>query len=102
MAVVSTMRISGDPEELAEKMRTMAPVARSLAPKHGGLGTIVAGTDDGILVINLWKTEEGRHAMAEEPEVQEAVRSAAFPQPHFEGHEILFAQLLPEVVDSLG
>ncbi len=65
MAVVSMMRMSGDPDELAAKLREhVAPVGRELAPNHGGLGNIVARTADGLLVINLWETEEGRHAMA--------------------------------------
>jgi hypothetical protein len=40
-------------------------------------------------VINLWEAEEGRRAMAAEPEVQEAVRAAGFSIPEFEGYEVL-------------
>jgi hypothetical protein len=69
-----------------------------LAPKHGGLGTIVARTDDGIIVVNLWESEEGRHAMAEEPQIQEAVKAAGLPQPAFEGHEVLDMTILPAAV----
>jgi hypothetical protein len=99
MAVVSTMKLSGDPEELAAKLREhVRPVGMELAPKHGGLGTIVARTDDGIMVINLWESEEGRHAMAEEPQIQEAVKAAGLPQPAFEGHEVLDMTILPEAV----
>jgi hypothetical protein len=40
MAVVSMMRISGDPDELAVKIEQhIRPVGRRLAPQHGGLGT---------------------------------------------------------------
>ena len=61
MAVVSMMKMSGDTDELAAKLRDhVAPLGRELAPKHGGLGTIVARTADGIMVINLWENEEGR------------------------------------------
>jgi len=99
MAVVSTMKLSGDPEELAAKLREhVRPVGMELAPKHGGLGTIVARTDDGIIVINLWESEEGRHAMAEEPQIQEAVKAAGLPQPAFEGHEVLDMTILPAAV----
>lgn len=41
----------------------MPPATR----KEGGLGTILARTPDGVLAINLWKDEQGRHAMAAEP-----------------------------------
>ena len=99
MAVVSTMKLSGDPEELAAKLREhVRPVGMELAPKHGGLGTIVARTDEGIIVINLWESEEGRHAMAEEPQIQEAVKAAGLPQPAFEGHEVLDMTILPAAV----
>jgi hypothetical protein len=98
MAVVSMMRMSGDPDELAQKMQGVGEVGRELAPKHGGLGTIAAKTDDGILVINLWKTDEGRHAMAEEPAVLEALQSAGLPMPAFEGYEVLDMRILPDAV----
>jgi hypothetical protein len=92
------MRMSGDTDELAQKLQGIAEVGRRLAPKHGGLGTIAAKTDDGILVINLWENEEGRHAMAEEPEVLEALQSAGLPMPSFEGYEVLDMRILPEAV----
>jgi hypothetical protein len=99
MAVVSMMKMSGDANELADKLREhIAPIGRELAPKHGGLGTIVARTDDGIMVINLWETEEGRHAMAEEPRVLEALQAGGFPPPAFEGYEVLEMTILPTAV----
>jgi hypothetical protein len=98
MPVISMMRMSGDTDELAQKLQGVAEVGRRLAPKHGGLGTIAAKTDDGILVINLWDNEEGRHAMAEEPEVLEALQSAGLPMPQFEGYEVLDMRILPEAV----
>ena len=99
MAVVSIMKMSGDPDELAAKLREhVAPVGRELAPGHGGLGTIVARTDDGILVINIWEHEEGRHAMAEEPQVHEALRAGGFPPPAFEGYDVIEMTILPAAV----
>jgi len=99
MAVVSMMRVQGDPEEVSGRLQNVREVGKRLAPKHGGLATITAKTDDGLLVINLWQTEEGRHAMAEEPEIQEAVRNAGL-QPAFEGHEVLYYEIRPEAVTS--
>jgi hypothetical protein len=99
MAVVSMMRISGNADELAAKLREhVEPVGRELAPKHGGLGTIVARTDDGLLIINLWQNEEGRHAMAEEPKIREALQAANFPAPAFEGYEVINYRIRPEAV----
>jgi hypothetical protein len=99
MAVVSMMRMSGDPDELAEKIRThIMPVGREAAPKHGGLGTIVCRTDDGVLILNLWETEEGRHAMAEEPAVRDSLQAGGFPPPAFEGYEVIEMTILPAAV----
>jgi hypothetical protein len=99
MAVVSMTKMSGDSDELSAKLKEhIRPVGMELAPKHGGLGTIVARTDDGIMVINLWESEDGRHAMAEEPKIQEAVRASGLPQPAFEGYEVLEMVIRPEAV----
>jgi DNA-binding IclR family transcriptional regulator len=91
MAVVSMMRFAGNPDDLAARMAEhVDPVAERLAAKHGALVSIVARDgDDGIIVINLWEHEEGRHTMAEEPEVQAAVQAAGLPAPAFTGHEVL-------------
>ena len=100
MAVVSMMRMEGDPDELAAKIAEhVAPVAERLAPGHGGLANIVARTDTGVLSINLWENEEGRHAMANEPEIQEAVRAAGLPQPSFEGYEVLVLRVTDRLND---
>ena len=99
MAVVSMMKMSGDTDDLAAKLREhVAPLGRELAPGHGGLGTIVARTADGIMVINLWETEEGRQAMAEEPQVLEALSAAGFPPPSFEGFQVIDMTILPAAV----
>jgi hypothetical protein len=99
VAVVSMMRMAGDPDELVAKLREhVTPVARELAPKHGGLANVVARTDDGVLVINLWESEEGRHAMADEPQIQEALRRAGLPAPAFEGFEVADLTVRPEAV----
>ena len=98
MAVVSMMSFSGDTDELYSKMRGMTDVARGLARSHGGLGTIIARTEDGIMVINLWENEEGRHSMAQEPAVQEGLASAGLPAPAFTGYEVLEMHILPEAV----
>ncbi len=99
MAVVSMMRIPGNPDELAAKVREhLTPLGREVAPGLGGLGTIVCKTDDGILAINLWENDEGRHQMAADPRVQEAIQAAGFPLPAFEGYEVLDMTILPAAV----
>ena len=101
MAFISMMRMYGDPDELSGKiMEHVRPVARRLSPKHGGLGTILARTEDGVLAINLWTSAEGRQAMAEEPEMQEAVVASGLPRPDFEALEIVNLELRPEALKA--
>jgi hypothetical protein len=90
MPVVSMMRMAGDPDDLlARSTEHLMPVSEPLATKHGGLLNIVARDgDNGILIINVWETEEGRQAMAREPEILEALSAAGLPAPAFEGYEI--------------
>lgn len=90
MPVVSMMRMNGDGDALFAKINEhVDPVSERLAPQHGGLLNIVAKTDDGVLIINLWETEEGRHEMAAEPEIQQALQASGLPRPNFEGYEVL-------------
>ena len=75
MPVVSMMRIPGDAKELEASAREhLTDVTERLGEKHGRILSIAAKTDDGLLLINLWEHEEGRHAMAEEPETGPPLR----------------------------
>jgi hypothetical protein len=107
MPVISMLRLAGDPDQLVARLNEhVEPVTGRLAPAHGGLLNIVARDgDDGIVIVNLWETDEGRHAMAAEPDVQEALRNADFPQPSFEGFEVVAIRAddrLAEHVTALG
>jgi steroid delta-isomerase-like uncharacterized protein len=97
MAVLSVMAIEGDPDALAAKMRdTIAPVAGRKAPQYGGISTTVVRTDGGIKIFNLWQTEEGRHRMAADPDVQAAVSRAGYPEPAFRAYEVLYRRTVGE------
>src|SRR3954452_23708703 len=91
MPVVSMMRIEGDVDAMLERSREhVDPVAARLAAKHGGLLNIVARDgDDALLIVNVWETEDGRHAIASEPELQQAMLAAGLPAPAFVGYELV-------------
>jgi hypothetical protein len=89
-AVVSIMRIKGDPNELVAKARdTIQPVAEQKAGQFGGISSTIVKTDDGIMIINFWDNEEGRHKLADDPDVRRAIQEANFPAPGFEGYPVL-------------
>jgi steroid delta-isomerase-like uncharacterized protein len=97
MAVLSVMAIEGDPARLTARIKeTLDPIARRKAAQYGGISTTVVRTDNGIKIFNLWQTEEGRHQMAADPEIQAAIREAEFPEPAFRGYEVLYRRTVGE------
>jgi steroid delta-isomerase-like uncharacterized protein len=102
MAVLSVMSIQGNPDDLLGRMEaTLDPVAARKAPQYGAISSTVVRTDDGIKILNLWETEEGRHRMADDPDVQDAIRAAKFPEPHFTGYEVLAIRSAAEEAKAL-
>ena len=89
VAVVSIMEFSGDPDELQSKMNNIDDVARRKAAEYGGVSSTVCKTDDGIMIVNLWSDEEGRHKMADDPEIRQALSDAGLPPPSAKGYEVL-------------
>ena len=80
MAILTTMRISGDPDELLRrKQEVIDPVARELAQANGGIEHLVAKTEDGLLIVNLWENAEGMEKVA--AEVGRKAREAGMAQP---------------------
>ena len=89
VAVVSMMEFSGDPEELQTQMSNVEEVASRKAAEYGGISSTVVRTDDGIMIINMWSDAEGRHKMAEDPEIRQAIQDAGMPAPSAKGYEVL-------------
>jgi steroid delta-isomerase-like uncharacterized protein len=81
---------------------TIDPVAAIKAPQYGGISSTVVRTDDGIKIFNLWETEEGRHLMADDPEIQAAIRESGFPKPSFTGYEVLAVRSAAEGAKTLA
>jgi hypothetical protein len=87
--VVSILEFSGDPAELREKMSNVEEVASRKAAKYGGISSTLVKTDDGVMIINMWDSEDGRHRMADDPEVRQAIQDAGMPPPAGKGYEVL-------------
>jgi predicted ester cyclase len=103
MAVLSVMSIQGDPDDLVARMtQTIEPVVARKAPLYGGISSTVVRADGGITIYNLWQTEDGRHRMADDPEIQEALRKAGFPEPDFKGYEVLSRRTSGEYAKELS
>lgn len=88
MAVVSIMELQGDADEVFAKMESTRELADRKAREYGGIASIIARTDDGAMIINLWETEEGRHKMADDPEMRAQMEETGFT-PNFKAYEVL-------------
>lgn len=89
VAVVSIMEFQGDPADLKEQMSKIDDVASRKAKEYGGVSSTVVRTDDGVMVINMWSDTEGRHRMADDPEMRQAIQDAGMPPPSAKGYEVL-------------
>jgi len=89
VAVVSIMEFSGDADELQSKMNNIDDVARRKAAEYGGVSSTVVRTDDGVMVINMWSDEQGRHKMADDPEMRQAIQDACMSPPSAQRYEAL-------------
>jgi hypothetical protein len=88
MAVVSIMEVPGNADELIGQMEPTRALAEQKAREYGGIASIVARTDDGMMIINLWETEEGRHQMADDPEMRAQMEKTGF-KPNFKAYEVV-------------
>jgi hypothetical protein len=88
MQVLSIMKMQGDPDEILTNMQEVEDVAARKAPEYGAISNTVVKTDDGIMIINLWGDEEGRHKLAADPEIQAALQKIDM-RPDFKAYDEL-------------
>jgi hypothetical protein len=66
MPVLTSFKVPGDPDELLKiKQEKLDPVSMENGPPAGALAHIVVKTDDGLVMFNLWESEEAGNALAE-------------------------------------
>jgi hypothetical protein len=87
--VVSIMEFSGNPDEVLGKMKDVEEVASRKASEYGGISSTVVKTDDGVMIINFWDSEDGRHRMGDDPEIRQAIQDAGMPPPNAKGYEVI-------------
>jgi quinol monooxygenase YgiN len=68
------IQLKGDSAEIERAMLgTMKPVMDRKGPENGAIFHCTARTDDGLIVVNVWRDAEGSDAAFQDPEVQEAL-----------------------------
>lgn len=67
MAILTMFEVHGDPDEIVAKQEeAIRPRAMELATETGGISNVVVKTDDGVMIVNLWESEEGMQRFASE------------------------------------
>ena len=90
MAVLVMARLSGNPDELAEKvLQHLTPVMNEVAPRRGALWHALAKTPDGVVVVDVWETAEGLTGALGEQRVQDALAQGSLPDPQIEMYELV-------------
>lgn len=77
---------------LAAKKELMDPVAEPLFAQNGHRWQLVARTDDGVLLLNLWDSEEGRDRANADPRLvaaREAVLARAGATASYRSYSVL-------------
>lgn len=95
MQRLTVIRTPGDPDELlAAKREHIDPVMERKAGQYGNVFHVAARSSDGMIVVNLWESEDGSEQAAQDPEIQrarDALREsgAATGPPEFSHYEVV-------------
>lgn len=90
VAYLTIARINGDPDRLLDSYRRASEVMDQVGHDHGLILHTGAQTRDGLLIVNLWPSQDGSRAAAADPRRLAALqREAVGPgQQHQEHHEV--------------
>ena len=78
MQRLTIIRTPGDPDRLLEtKRQHIDPVMERKAGDYGHILHVAARGPDGLVVVNLWESEEGSEQAAQDPEIQQARNALA-------------------------
>lgn len=64
MAILTTFKVSGDPDELFAIERTYSAQASEIGAANGLISSTIVRTDTGLMLVNVWETEEGMERTA--------------------------------------
>jgi hypothetical protein len=70
---LTIIELKGDTDAILAQKRENDSVIESAASENGGIFHVAARSDDGLILVNLWDSAEGSDAVAEKPEVQQAI-----------------------------
>ena len=95
MRRLTIIRTPGDADRLlAVKREHIDPVMERKAGDYGHILHVAARGPDGLVVVNLWESEEGSEQAARDPEIQQArdamsASGVATGPPEFSHYEVV-------------
>ena len=98
MAYLTIARITGDPEPLLHGYHETADVMAGVGRDHGLIVHAAAQTGDGLVIVNLWPSQDHSERAAADPRRGAVIQQHGLEpsQLHHEHHEVagyeLFAQ----------
>lgn len=88
MPVVRIGKTRGDPNDLTSRYDRVQE-SMGQQPPPGLLAHVAARTDEGLMVINVWQSEEDSEAAWNRPEFQQALQEAGVSpelSPYYQVH----------------
>jgi hypothetical protein len=64
MAILTTFKVTGDPDALLAIARTYESEASQVGSANGRISSTIVRTDTGLMLVNVWETEEGMERTA--------------------------------------
>jgi hypothetical protein len=90
MQVLSIARFRGDPAELLQRKRaSLDPELVPIAREHGREWQVVVQVDDGLMLVNLWESDERRRGLATDPDRVRVFEASGMPEEEIESYEVV-------------
>jgi hypothetical protein len=85
MSVLYVLRIAGDANEIAAKVADVSEEAWAIIREHGFVGETLGRTADGVIVSEVWETDQGYRDALAHPTVAAEFARVALPPVEVEG-----------------
>lgn len=72
---LTIIELKGDTDAILAQLAEGESVMEAAARENGGIFHVRARSDDGVIIANLWESEEGSDAVFQKPEVQKTLEA---------------------------
>lgn len=87
MSVLAIINLDGEPDTLLQKYDQSDEATRDL-PTTGRRSRVVARSTTGIVITDVWESEEHLNAFMGQPKFQSELQRAGMPDPRVELYQV--------------